>query len=70
MAGEQLARLGGWMIGNAAQDVGELSLWIDAVEFCRGDQSVNGCGPLSGTVRRDLMTGWSPLEAFRSGPRS
>jgi hypothetical protein len=44
------------MIGKAAQDVGEPRLWIDAVEVCRGDQSLHGC-PLSGTVRRDLMTG-------------
>jgi hypothetical protein len=29
------------MIGDAEKHVGEPSLWIDAVEFCRGDQGVH-----------------------------
>jgi hypothetical protein len=35
MPGEQLVQLRGWIIGDAAQDVGEPSLWIDTIEFCR-----------------------------------
>ena len=38
------------MIGDAAQHVGEPGLWIDAVEFCCGDQGAYRCGPLSATV--------------------
>jgi len=53
--GEQLVQLGYRMIGDAAQHVGEPKLWIDAVEFCRGDQSVYRGGPLSATVRRGVI---------------
>jgi hypothetical protein len=31
------------MIGDAAQYVGKPGLWIDAVEFCRGDEGVDCC---------------------------
>jgi hypothetical protein len=38
------------MIGDAAQHVGEPSLWIDAVEFCRGDQGADRRRALAATV--------------------
>jgi hypothetical protein len=50
MPGEQLVQLGGGMIGEAAQHVGEPSLWIAAVEFCPDAQDVHRCGLLSATV--------------------
>jgi len=48
--GEQLVQLRGGMISDAVQDVGEPSLWVDAIEFCRGDQGVHRGGPLTATV--------------------
>ena len=38
------------MIGDATQYVGKPGLWIDTVEFCRGDQGVDRRGPLAATV--------------------
>jgi hypothetical protein len=39
MPREQLVQSGSEMIGDAAQHVGEPSLRIDAVKFCRGDDT-------------------------------
>jgi len=39
------------MVGDAAQDVGESSLWLEAFEFCRGGQGVDRCCPLAAAVR-------------------
>ena len=50
MPGEQLVQLRGWIIGDAAQDVGKPSLWIETIEFCRGDQGVHRGGPLATPV--------------------
>jgi hypothetical protein len=50
MPGQQLVEPGSGMIGDAAQHVGEPSLWIDAVEFCRGDQAIYGNSTLSAAV--------------------
>ena len=41
--GAARAAVRGGMIGNAAQDVGEPGLRIDAIEFCCGDQRVYRC---------------------------
>ena len=38
------------MAGDAREDVGEPSLRIDIVHFCRRDQAVHHCGPLSTAV--------------------
>jgi hypothetical protein len=38
------------MIGNAAQYVGKLGLWIDAVEFCRSNQGVDCGGALTAPI--------------------
>jgi hypothetical protein len=38
------------MIGNAAQHVGKPSLWIDAVEFRRGDQGIDCSRALAATI--------------------
>jgi hypothetical protein len=38
------------MIGDAAEHVGEPSLGIDTIEFCRCDQSIHRCGPLAAAV--------------------
>jgi hypothetical protein len=51
---------GGRVIGDTAHHVGEPSLRIDAVEFCRADQGVRCSRALTATVRRDPMMpgGW------------
>jgi hypothetical protein len=38
------------MIGNAPQYVGKPGLWIDAVEFCRSDQSVHRGSTLTSAI--------------------
>jgi hypothetical protein len=51
---------GGRVIGDTAHHVGEPSLRIDAVEFCRADQGARCSRALTATVRRDPMMpgGW------------
>jgi hypothetical protein len=50
LPGQQLVQSGGRMIGNAAQQVGKPSLWIDAVEFRRGDQGIDCSRALAATI--------------------
>jgi len=52
------------MIGDAAQNVGEPCLWVDAVEFCCGDQSVHRGSALAATVG----AGEQPCAAPESDP--
>jgi len=40
------------MVGDAAQDVGESSLWLVAFEFCRGGQGVDRCCPFGKSCGR------------------
>jgi hypothetical protein len=39
------------MVGDTSQDVGESSLWLEAIEFCCGGQGVDRSGPLAAAVR-------------------
>ena len=48
--GQELVQPGGRMIGDATQYVGKPGLWIDAVEFCRGDQGVDRGSALAAPI--------------------
>src|SRR5437764_2617260 len=50
MAGEELVEAGDRMIGDPTQDVGEPSLWIDAVELSSLDQREHRSGALAAAV--------------------
>jgi len=43
------------VLGNPGQDVGEPSLRIDVVHFCRDDDAVHNGGALAAAIRRDVM---------------
>jgi hypothetical protein len=43
------------MPGDAGQDIGQPSLRIDIVQFGGDDQAIDRRGPLSATIRCDLI---------------
>ena len=39
------------MISNAPNDEPQIRLWIDAIEFGRADQAIDGCGAFAAGIR-------------------
>src|SRR5580704_8992780 len=47
---QKLDQLGGWVIGDAAQHVGEPGLRVDVIELGGADQRIDGGGALAAAV--------------------
>ena len=49
--GQKLIKPANWVIGNAGEDIGEPSLWIDLVEAASLDQRVGDRRALAAAIR-------------------
>ena len=53
--GQELLYAADWVVGNLGQHGAEVEFRVEAVQFCRSDEAIDGGGPLAAATRVTMV---------------